>query len=319
MPQPPFLLWAAAAAVAAAVAAAATPLVIRFATWAGAIDRPRARRVHEVATPLWGGIAIFLGVCASLLVTYAFWGGTLAREIPVLQITGIMLVATLIALLGAADDRYELRPLAKLVGQVVCALLVVPFGVRIGGLFGIPLPGWLGSGLTVLWIVAVVNTINFIDGLDGLAAGVSVIASLTFALMAISQGKPAVAALALAVAGGAAGFLPYNFNPARIFMGDLGSHLLGFLLSVTAVIGVAKIAASVTIFSAMFALAVPILDTAWAVIRRSLSGKPIAVGDKGHLHHRLLDAGLSQRQAVLLIYALSGAFCLLAIWLLKTC
>jgi len=318
MLQPGALMWAATGLAAAVVAAAATPLVIRVATWAGAIDRPRARRVHEVATPLWGGLAIYLGMVAALALAYGCWGGSLAREMPAAQLAGLLLGATLIAALGAVDDRYELRALPKLLGQVLCAALVLPFGVHITGLFGIPLPVWLGGGLTVLWIVAVVNTINFIDGLDGLAAGVSLIASLTFAAMAISQGKPAVAVLALAVAGGAAGFLPYNFHPARIFMGDLGSHLLGYLLSVIAVIGVSKIAASVTIFAAMAALGVPILDTTFAVLRRWWRGQPIAVGDQGHLHHRLLDAGLNQRQAVLLIYAISGMFCLLAIWLLKS-
>lgn len=317
MSQPPIVVWITTVLVATIAAAACTPLAVRIATWAGAIDKPRARRVHDVPTPLWGGLAIFAGVWVSLGIAYGVWGPLLTPEIPWRQLGGIALGSVLIAALGAIDDRLELRPRHKLLGQIACAALILPFGIRIGGLFGMPLPGWLGAGLTVLWIVAVVNTINFIDGLDGLAAGVSLIASATFAAMAIWQGKPAVAVLALAVAGGAAGFLPWNFNPARIFMGDLGSHLLGYLLSITAVIGVAKIAATVTIFSAMAALAVPILDTTFAVVRRSLRGQPISVGDKGHLHHRLLDAGLNQRQAVLLIYALSGLFCLLALWLVK--
>jgi len=316
MSQPASLLWAVTPAVALVVAALTAPLAIGLARRAGALAHPGGRHVHEEATPLWGGLAIYAGVICALAVAYVGWGGALGREISIRQLLGILLGATLIAGVGAVDDRFDLRPSRKLLGQILCAALLLPFGLRIEGLFGIPLPGWLGSVLAVLWIVAVVNTINFIDGLDGLAAGVSLIASTTFALMAISQGKPAVAVLALATAGGAAGFLPYNFNPARVFMGDLGSHLLGYLLSVTAMVGVAKIAASVTIFSAMVVLAVPILDTAFAVVRRLRRGQPISVGDKEHLHHRLLDAGLSQRQAVILIYGISGAFCALAMWLM---
>lgn len=301
-------------AAAAAAAAVATPGVIALALRTGAVDHPRSRRVHESPMPTWGGLAMLIGFVigmgAGLLAVGA---GRIGPEVPLAHLAAVLLGASAISVLGAIDDRYEMRPLPKLLGQVACAALLLPFGVTISGLAGHPVPAWLGGALTVAWVVAIVNAINFIDGLDGLAAGVVAIASVALAAVALDRGQLGAAAMSAALAGAAAGFLPYNFNPARIFMGDLGSHFLGYTAAAVAVLGTFKIAASVVLVTPVVAFAVPILDTAWAMIRRYRTGHPIARGDRNHLHHRLLESGLSQRQAVLIIYAVTAVCSALAV------
>jgi UDP-GlcNAc:undecaprenyl-phosphate GlcNAc-1-phosphate transferase len=300
--------------VAAAVAAIAGPGVIVLARRAGAVDHPRSRRVHVTPMLTWGGLAMLLGFLASIVmvVSVARTRGV-TFDVPSRQLAGVLVGGCLIALLGAIDDRFEMRAAPKFIGQILCAALLLPFGVTISGLAGHPLPVWLGWGLTVIWVVAVVNAINFIDGLDGLAAGVVGIASVALAIIALSRGQILAAAMASALAGSTVGFLPYNFNPARIFMGDLGSHFLGYTAAATAIVGTFKIAASLALIAPLIAFAVPIFDTTWAMIRRYRSGQSIARGDRQHLHHRLLGRGLSQRQAVLILYAVSAGCSTLAV------
>jgi UDP-GlcNAc:undecaprenyl-phosphate GlcNAc-1-phosphate transferase len=299
--------------VAAAVAAAATPPAIALAKRAGALAHPNARRVHSTPTPMWGGLAMLVGFLAAAIVLSLMRDRAVVGGVPSVQLAGVLLGACLIALLGAIDDRFEMRALPKLMGQIACAALLLPFGVAITGLAGHDLAPWVGYVLTIIWVVAIVNAINFIDGLDGLAAGVVGIASVALAAIAFSRGQIAAAAMSAALAGATVGFLPYNFNPARVFMGDLGSHFLGYTAAAIAVLGTFKIAASLALLAPVVAFAVPILDTLWAMVRRYRNGQSIAHADRNHFHHRLLERGLSQRQAVLIIYGISAACSALAV------
>lgn len=307
MPGPGPVLIPLSFLAAAAIAALATPPVIALAKRAGALDHPRSRRVHVAPMPTWGGLAMLTAFVPS--AAGALWlsgrGGAMA-EVPPLQVAGVLLGGALIAFVGAIDDRFDLRAPPKLLAQIACAALLLPFGVTISGLAGHALPAWLGGLLTIIWVVAIVNAINFIDGLDGLAAGVVGIASLALAAVALARGQVVPAAMSAALAGSTLGFLPYNFNPARVFMGDLGSHFLGYTAAAIAVLGTFKIAASVALLAPVVAFAVPIFDTLWAMIRRYRMGQSIARADRNHLHHRLLERGLSQRQAVLIIYAITA-------------
>jgi len=299
--------------VAAAVAAAATPPAIALAKRAGAVAHPSARRVHATPTPMWGGLAMLVGFLAAAVVLLSLRGRIAVGGVPPRQLVGVLLGGCLVALLGAIDDRFEMRALPKLLGQLACAALLLPFGVAITGLAGHDLPPWLGYLLTIIWVVAIVNAINFIDGLDGLAAGVVGIASLALAVIAFGRGQIVAGAMSAALAGATVGFLPYNFNPARVFMGDLGSHFLGYVAAAIAVLGTFKIAASLALLAPVVAFAVPIIDTLWAMVRRYRNGQSIAHADRNHFHHRLLERGLSQRQAVLIIYGISAICSALAV------
>jgi len=296
-----------ALALSGAVALLVTPSVIRLARRARALAKPGGRRAHREPTPQWGGLAIMAGVFAAWATTLPLAGLLgLVSDLSAKHLAGISLGALLIAGMGGADDRFELRPLPKLLGQIICASLLLPFGVRIEGLLAYPLPGWLGAVLTVFWVVAIVNAINLIDGLDGLAAGVTGIAAVALAVISTQRGQSGAALLAAAVAGGCVGFIPHNFNPAKVFMGDMGSHFLGYVVAAMSVAGTLKRAAAVTIAGAVLALAFPLVDTAFAILRRFLRGQGLSVADNEHLHHRLVNSGLSDRQAVLLIWAVSA-------------
>jgi UDP-GlcNAc:undecaprenyl-phosphate GlcNAc-1-phosphate transferase len=300
--------------VAAAIAAAAAPPVIALARRVGALDHPRTRRVHVSPTPTSGGLAIFIGFAVGLIAALRLGSrGGVAADVPLGQVAAVLAGGAAIAFVGAMDDRFEMRAAPKFVAQVLCAAWLLPFGVSISGLAGHALPAWLGWLFTIIWVVAIVNAVNFIDGLDGLAAGVVGIASLALALVALGRGQIVAAAMSAALAGATVGFLPFNFNPARIFMGDLGSHFLGYIAAATAVLGTFKIAASLALLAPVVAFAVPIFDISWAMIRRYRTGQSIARADRNHIHHRLLERGLSQRQAVLLIYAVSAVCSALAL------
>lgn len=278
-----------------------TPLAIKLAHKIGAIDVPKDnRRVHKDPIPRLGGIAIFLGFIISALFLV---------EINT-QMIGIFVGAVLIVVMGIVDDVKEISAKIKLSGQILAAIVVVLSGVRIefvtnpfGEMFNL-LP-MIGIPITIFWIVGATNTVNLIDGLDGLAAGVSAIAAITLTLVAYINGQHTSTILLLCLAGGAIGFLPYNFNPAKIFMGDTGSLFLGYMLSVIAIQGYMKSAAALSIAIPILALGLPIFDTTFAIIRRASNGKPIMQADKGHLHHRLLKKGLTQKQTVLILYGIS--------------
>lgn len=289
--------------LAMAVSYKMTPFVISLAHKVGAIDVPKDnRRVHKKPIPRLGGLAIYAGfVVGSILMV------PMTKEM-----IGILIGSAGIVLMGAVDDTVSLGAKTKLLIQIACAVIVTLFGVRIDFVrnpfspiqsffylkaFSIP--------VTVFWIVGITNTVNLIDGLDGLAAGVSSIAALTMAFVAFMNGEYIHTAIVLALAGGAVGFLPFNFNPAKIFMGDAGSLFLGFVLSIIAIEATVKSAAALAVVVPILALGIPIFDTTFAIIRRSIAGKPIMQADKGHLHHRFLDRGLSQRQTVLVLYFIS--------------
>ena len=286
-----------------------TPYVKQLAFKIGAVDKPDPRKVHTRIMPRLGGLAIYLAtvlaVCCSLPITR--------------DLLGILLGGTWIVFLGILDDKYSLPAKVKLLGQILAACILVAFDIKIEWLNN-PLGGYfyleyLSIPFTIFWVISFINVVNLIDGLDGLAAGVSGIASVTIILVAVHQGYYPVAALTAALAGGIFGFIHYNFNPATIFMGDTGSMFIGFMLASIAVFGAVKSAATIALIVPAVALGLPIMDTAFAILRRYSNGKPIFQPDKGHLHHRLLALGLSQRQAVLLMYAISfvlslGAFVL---------
>ncbi len=284
------------------------PLVRRFAYAIGKVDKPGTRKIHKDPIPRLGGIAICLG-CFSALLSIDLLRPGFFSQLPD-QWHGLLAGGVLIFLVGLMDDLYDLRPKVKLLGQVVAAAVAFFLGVKIvlitnpfGGM--LLFPAWLSFILTVGWLVAITNTVNLIDGLDGLAAGVSTIAGVTLFMIAFERGQDLSALTAIALVGATLGFLRYNFNPARIFMGDCGSLFLGFMLGALSITGAMKVAATVSVFLPILILGIPIFDTTFAIVRRIVTRKPIFQADKGHLHHRLLKMGLSQRKAVLLIYGIS--------------
>ena len=286
--------------IALIVAYVLTPGVKRLAVKVGAVDKPNARKVHTHVIPRLGGLAIYIGFMAAVLYSLPFHR----------SITGILLGCTAIVAVGIWDDICNIPAKVKLVGQIISACIPVAFGIQIEWLtnpFGslIVLPEVIAVPLTIFWIIGFTNTVNLIDGLDGLAAGVSFIASISMFLLAYTMNQYVPAMIIASMAGAALGFLQYNFNPAKIFMGDTGSMLLGYTMAVSAVLGLVKTAATVALVVPLIALGLPILDTLFAIIRRKMSGVPIFQPDKGHLHHRLLALGMTQKQAVLIMYFVS--------------
>ncbi len=285
------------ALVAFAVVVLLTPAVGGMARVLGVVDAPGGRRLNVRPVPRLGGLALFLGVFVPSL---AFLH--VGREN-----RGLLLGAAVAVTVGVVDDFRGLRWFEKLAGQTAAAAVPTAFGVWVNR-FTFPflginaLPEWAGIPLTVLWIVAIMNMVNFLDGLDGLAAGVSAIAGITFSVIALSLGKPDAAILSAIVFGSCLGFLRHNFYPARIFMGDSGALLLGYVLATVAVQGLLKTAATVALFFPLLVLAVPIVDTTFVVARRLKHRQRVFVGDQAHLHHRFLRRGFSQRRAALTIW-----------------
>ncbi len=308
----PNYIWA--FLIALFVALIVTPAVIVLAAKTGAMDAPDARKVHKGPMPRIGGLAIYCGFMAAILAMLNF--AELTQEVAN-GVIGLLLGGTLIVIIGLIDDYKNLPAKVKLLGQILAACVVVYFDVRIDVItdpFGDYLYlEYLAAPATVFWIVGLTNTVNLIDGLDGLAAGVSTIASVTIMLVALQEDVMIVALFTAALAGAALGFLRYNFNPAKIFMGDTGSMFLGFILAGISVIGAVKCTATIALIVPILALGLPIMDTTFAIIRRYRGGVPIFKPDKGHLHHRLLDLGFSQRQAVLLMYVISALLGLSAV------
>jgi UDP-GlcNAc:undecaprenyl-phosphate GlcNAc-1-phosphate transferase len=277
-----------------------TPVMMKVAMRIGAFDKPNERKVHQGAMTRIGGVAIFGGFII---------GALLMQELS-LQGWGLLLSGTIIMLLGLVDDIKGISPKMKLFGQVFAALVLVYFGVEVNFITNpfngdIVSLGYLSIPVTVFWVTGMSNAVNLIDGLDGLAAGVSAIAGVTLAVVAWTQGMFETVYLALFLAAAALGFLRYNFHPAKLFMGDCGSLFLGYILGVLAVMGLTKGATIISLFIPVIILGIPILDTFFAIIRRFTNNKPIFEADKGHLHHRLLEMGLSHKQTVLVIYAIT--------------
>ena len=310
MPQ-----WALAFFIALGVILIVTPAVIFLANKTGAVDKPDARKVHTKPIPRIGGIGIYLAFTSAIILVSIisnFEGETLHT------IRGLLISGSLMFLVGIIDDYKNLPAKVKLLGQIIAAgVLVVGFDVRVDFITDprgdyIYLE-WAAIPATIFWLVGITNTVNLIDGLDGLAAGVSGLAATTILLVAMEQHFFMITILTAALAGAAFGFLFYNTNPARTFMGDCGSLFLGFMLASIAIIGAMKSAATIALVVPILALGIPILDTTFAIIRRYLGGQPIFKPDKGHLHHRLLRLGFTQRQAVFLMYVISAMLGLSAI------
>ncbi len=297
--------------IAAVVTYVFTPMVKNFAVKVGAVDKPDARKVHHSIIPRLGGLAIFIGYIASV-----------AYSVPKSNyVWGLLIGSTALVLVGVWDDVKQIGPKTKLVGQIIAAAILVAFGIQVEFInipgIGLVYLDWVSVPLTIFWIVGFTNIVNLIDGLDGLAAGISLIACMAIFSVTLQMGQVDLACITLALAGAACGFLRYNFNPADIFMGDTGSMLLGYTMAAISVMGTVKTATAVAMVVPVIVLGLPILDTTFAIIRRKLNGKPIFKPDKGHVHHRLLALGLSQKQAVLLMYAITALLGCLAVVVAK--
>jgi UDP-GlcNAc:undecaprenyl-phosphate GlcNAc-1-phosphate transferase len=292
---------------ATAIAWALTPVAARIAFKVGAVAEVGERSLHHKAMPSLGGLAIFAAAIVPALIFLPQDDETIA----------IMLGALIAVLVGATDDITDLHPAIKFLGQVAAATVPVMAGVvvdrvTIPFLGGYDL-GALAEPLTIIGIVAVMNVVNFTDGVDGLAAGVCLIAGVTFAIIALSLDRSTAGILAACTAGAALGFLFHNFHPASIFMGDAGSNLLGYLLACIAIQGVLKTAAVVALVFPLVILLVPILDTGFVVAKRIKYGKPIYHADTWHFHHRFVNIGFSQRRTVLYLYAWTAVLSCLAL------
>ena len=308
------IVWA-PLVVAALISAAATPLAIFFAPKLGLMDIPKdSRRVHNKPMPRFGGAAIYLGMMISL--------GLFASQAR--GVTAIMIGCTMMFAVGLIDDFKSLKPVTKFAGQVLTASVVFAMGIRITFVritmieyfFGsepIMFGGVIDYVVTVLWLVAITNSVNLIDGLDGLAAGISAISALCIAYVAYIHGYIVRTVVMMAVAGSALGFLPFNFHPARIFMGDSGSQLLGFAIAAFSVAGTVKSATIMVVLMPALVLGLPIFDTIMAIIRRTSRKQSIGTADKEHLHHKIMKAGFGQRRAVLLMYSVSGIMGVVAV------
>jgi len=316
----PFLV---AGVIGLAVALALTPLVQMLALQFRVLDRPGGRRIHQVPIPRLGGIAIYLAFVVAVLIGTPVEGpihivsGAHQKVITIpydptidRPIFGLLLGTTLITLLGVVDDTRGISPFQKLLGQVVAAMILVPFGVTMDVLTnpfgGMVFLGPLGVLLTVLWLVALCNVMNLIDGIDGLATGIATIAGGTVLAASYLRGDVGTAILAAALVGSTLGFLPYNYSPARIFLGDTGSMLLGYILGGLSVLGAYKSYTALSLLVPLAALGVPVLDTALAIRRRWRSRRPIFEADTEHLHHRLLQRGLTQGQTAAVLYLVTG-------------
>lgn len=291
-----------------------TPSVKKFAFKVGAIDKPNARKVHTRIMPRLGGLAIYLAFVVTFLLLFPFLPDGMFNRYDMNLIKGLLVGGTMIVLIGALDDRFELSAKVKLLGQVAAAAVVVfGFDVQINLLnipFGEsmqPVAEWLSIPLTIFWIVGCTNAINLIDGLDGLAAGVSGIAIGTILVMAGLMGSEPVILMSTLLLGGIIGFLVFNFHPAKIFMGDSGSLFLGFSLAVLSMFGFKQVAI-VSFVTPLLIIGVPMADTFFAIVRRMVNRKPIFAPDKGHLHHCLRELGYSHRRTVLIIYGIAAFF-----------
>ncbi|MGH7737132.1 MAG: MraY family glycosyltransferase [Candidatus Tyrphobacter sp.] len=329
------LVYTAAFVIAVVIAVTASPLVIRMARRLGAVHGPQDRHMHTTPTPRIGGVAVYLGFAVALFAVlglalsspYALEPSAhyapLAHRYNVLadrfaeihQLVGLLFGSLLILGVGVWDDLMGMKPRNKFIAQILVALVSMLYGFVIPGVTNpfnhnastnwIDFSPWLGVPLTLLWYVGMMNAINFIDGLDGLLGGFTFISSLFMFWIFFLHGDAVVAIVVLALGGAAIGFLPYNFNPARIFLGDAGSLFIGYVFATVSIIGTSKTAIAISLVVPLLVLALPVVDTAAVILRRTFAGQALTQPDRGHFHHQLvLRFGLSVRQAVILIYAL---------------
>lgn len=292
-----------------------TPLVRKLAVHIGLLDVVDERRMHELPKPRIGGLAVYLAFAFALFTTIGF----ALRKTPLFHdpedihsFLGLLFGGTLIAIVGVWDDIMGMQPRKKFLAQIVVAAISMIYGFVIPG-FELPfthqyvnIPPLLGIPLTLVWYLGMMNAINFLDGLDGLLAGVTAISGFFLVAIALGHGHVVAALVLCALVGGALGFLPYNFNPAKIILGDTGSLFIGYVFATVSIIITAKVAITVSLLIPLVALALPVVDTAAAILRRARAGKRITDGDRSHFHHILVfKLGLNVKQAVLLIYAVS--------------
>jgi len=300
-------------AVAGLLAVLLTPRIRALALRHEVLDTPNQRRVNLRPVPRAGGVAVAAGF-AVVVIAFVLLdpdGETVRRPIFLeeTELLALLLGGLLAAVIGALDDWFDLRARWQLAGQFALALFAVAFGIGVGAInnpFGpgvIAFEGLFAAGFTIVWIVGMINSINFIDGLDGLSSGIALIAAATLGVISLTTqiAQPFIAVLCFTLAGALLGFLRWNFHPAAIFAGTSGVMFVGYTLAVLSILGSAKVAIAVLV------LAVPIIDTFWIIVRRLASGRSPFTPDRGHIHHRLLDLGLSHRQTVLLIYAICAA------------
>lgn len=320
-----FLLIGSSLVIAIVISVLVTPAVIKLAHKLGVIDTPKDdRRMHSHPIPLMGGLSIIIAFFVTTIALSFAIRYLNANSLPLLYIRQLLPGALIIALMGFFDDKYTLPALPRLLIQCLAAGITVAMGVQITKFSGsvtlfktqIFDLSYLSIPITVLWIVGMTNAVNWIDGLDGLASGISSIAAFSILLISIFQPAEqhlSIAILAAALCGGCLGFLHFNRNPAKVFMGDTGSMFLGFTLSVISIQGYIKIYTTVSFLVPLMILGLPLLDTGSAIIRRILKGVSPTTADRSHIHHKLVDLGLSQKQAVILLYSASGALSIVGV------
>jgi len=303
--------------VALIVSIVTTPAIIRFAKKRGVMDVPKEHKKHDRPVPTLGGTALFTGFMASIFVCFPFLPEELRPE-EIYAVMGITIGAGLIFIVGLFDDLFGLRPGRKFLFQVLIAAGGILFGVKIGFLTGlwteyIYLNGPITVILTIFWITALMNAVNLIDGLDGLASGITAIAAIAFLILAIIQNQVAAALMSAAVLGVTLGFIPFNFYPAKIFLGDAGSLLLGYLLATISILGPFKTTTALTVVLPLLILGLPLFDTSWAILRRTVSGRKLYEADTDHVHHKLARRGLGHRGTVLVLYGVAAVLALIAV------
>lgn len=309
-----------------------TPYTVRLARKVKALDKPKDnRKVHKKLMPRLGGIAIVLGFLVSaiyLIIIMSLEGNiNIIKNNYFTKLLGFLTGILILELFCFLDDTKGIKPIIKLFGQILAAVIVASSGLVINKIVIIKAHTIISNEIflyifTVIWIVGITNAINLMDGLDGLSTGLSLISSVCLIIIFILNSSPLISIiLAAALAGSLLGFLPFNFYPARTFMGDTGSNFIGFTLAVISILGVAKTYTAIIIIAPLLVLALPIFDTFFAIIRRIIKGKSIKAvfkADRGHLHHKLIDKGYTQKQAVFILYGISTAFGLFAIILLES-
>lgn len=307
-----------------------TPYTMRLAKKVGALDIPEKRKVHKKPIPRLGGIAVIVGFFVSViyLLVILNWENVdiCDGQEYILKLLGFFIGIILLGITCFIDDAKGLPSIVKLVVQIISAVIVCMCGIRIENINLPFLSGEFNSAflyiITVCWIVGVTNAINLIDGLDGLSSGVSLVSCVSLILIFTMNSSPLLATILItALAGAILGFLPFNFNPAKTFIGDVGSNFLGFCLAVISILGVAKTYTALVLVAPIIILGLPIFDTLFAIIRRIIKGKSLKAvlqPDRGHLHHRLMDKGYTQRQSVIILYVLSATLGLFTIVLLES-
>ncbi len=313
-------------AIALVVTILLVPLAKRLAIRVDAIDYPDERRVNQRPIPRLGGLAILGGISVSLLIAWAgshlFGWRTPFSGHPGLTIDYFWTIIGMLFMFGVGliDDIFDLKALVKLAGQIIAAIIVTFSGVLLSSIHnpfgsGFIEFGWLAYPITIFYLVAFANIINLIDGLDGLASGITMISALTIFVFAVLTNRFDAAIISIAVAGACVGFLRYNFYPASIFMGDSGALFLGFTLGIASLLAVTRAALFISLLVPILAAGIPIMDTFFAIIRRLRAHESIIAADKGHIHHKLLQAGFSQRKTVLIMWAWTAILAICGIFI----